>query len=115
MFGENNDKAREKFKEELEETHGLFKDFIRDHRPALDLEKVATGEHWFGTQAHELGLVDEICTSDDLVVAACKDKTVLAIHYVQKKKLSDKLAGVAGKSADSVLMKLIERGQKPIV
>ncbi|MFA0678831.1 protease SohB, partial [Vibrio splendidus] len=54
-------------------------------------------------------------TSDDLVVAACKDKTVLAIHYVQKKKLSDKLAGVAGKSADSVLMKLIERGQKPIV
>ena len=50
--------------------------------------------------AHELGLVDEISTSDDLVVAACKDKTVLAIHYVQKKKLSDKLAGVAGKSAD---------------
>ncbi len=115
MFGENSDKAREKFKEELEETHGLFKDFIRDHRPALDLDKVATGEHWFGTQAHELGLVDEISTSDDLVVAACKDKTVLAIHYVQKKKLSDKLAGVAGKSADSVLMKLIERGQKPIV
>ncbi|PMI62652.1 protease SohB, partial [Vibrio splendidus] len=71
MFGENSDKAREKFKEELEETHGLFKDFIRDHRPALDLEKVATGEHWFGTQAHELGLVDEISTSDDLVVAAC--------------------------------------------
>ncbi|WP_432049300.1 protease SohB, partial [Vibrio crassostreae] len=80
MFGENSDKAREKFKEELEETHGLFKDFIRDHRPALDLDKVATGEHWFGTQAHELGLVDELRTSDDLVVEACKDKTVLAIH-----------------------------------
>ena len=115
MFGENSDKARDKFKEELEETHDLFKNFIRDHRPALDLDKVATGEHWFGTQAHELGLVDELRTSDDLVVEACKDKTVLAIHYVQKKKLSDKLAGVAGKSADNVLMKLIERGQKPIV
>ena len=115
MFGENNDKAREKFKQELEETHGLFKDFIRDHRPELDLEKVATGEHWFGTQAHALGLVDEIRTSDDIVVDACKEKTVLAIHYVQKKKLSDKLAGVAGKSADNILLKLIERGQKPIV
>lgn len=115
MFGENNDKAREKFKQELEETHGLFKDFIRDHRPDLDLEKVATGEHWFGTQAHALGLVDEIRTSDDIVVDACKEKTVLAIHYVQKKKLSDKLAGVAGKSADNILLKLIERGQKPIV
>lgn len=115
MFGENSDKAREKFKQELEETHELFKDFIRDHRPALDLDKVATGEHWFGTQAKALGLVDEIKTSDDLVVEACKDKTVLAIHYVQKRKLTDKLAGVAGEAADSVLMKLISRGQRPIV
>ncbi|PMJ90890.1 protease SohB [Vibrio sp. 10N.261.55.A7] len=115
MFGENSDKAREKFKQELEETHGLFKDFIRERRPDLDLEKVATGEHWFGTQAKELGLVDEIKTSDDVVVEACKDKTVLSIHYVQKKKITDKLAGVAGEVADSVLMKLIDRGQKPIV
>ncbi|MGD8109054.1 protease SohB [Vibrio sp. TRT 21S02] len=115
MFGENTDKAREKFKQELEETHGLFKDFIRERRPELELDKVATGEHWFGTQAHELGLVDEIKTSDDIVVEACKDKTVLAIHYVAKKKLADKLAGVAGEAADNVLMKLISRGQRPIV
>ncbi|ELZ1260289.1 protease SohB [Vibrio fluvialis] len=115
MFGENSDKAREKFKEELEETHVLFKDFIREHRPDLDLEKVATGEHWFGTQAKALGLVDEIKTSDDLIVDACKNKTVLALHYVQKKKLTAKLAGVAGEAADSVLLKLISRGQRPIV
>ncbi|MBY6197479.1 protease SohB [Vibrio hangzhouensis] len=115
MFGENTEKAREKFKQELEETHGLFKDFIRQHRPELDLDKVATGEHWFGTQAKELGLVDEIKASDDIVTEACKDKTVLSIHYVQKKKLTDKLAGVAGDAADNVLMKLIDRGQRPIV
>jgi serine protease SohB len=115
MFGENTDKARDKFKQELEETHVLFKDFIRERRPSLELEKVATGEHWFGTQAKERGLVDEIGTSDDLVVAACKDKTVLAVHYVQKKKLADKLVGVAGKIADGVILKLAERGQKPIV
>ncbi|EFP97351.1 protease SohB [Vibrio caribbeanicus] len=115
MFGENTDKARDKFKQELEETHGLFKDFIRQRRPDLELEKVATGEHWFGTQAHELGLVDEIKTSDDLVVEACKDKTVLAVHYVEKKKLTSKLAGIAGEAADNVLMKLIDRGQRPIM
>ena len=115
MFGENTDKAREKFKQELEETHVLFKDFIRVRRPELDLDKVATGEHWFGTQAKELGLVDEIKTSDDLIVEACKEKTVLALRYVQKKKLTDKLAGVAGEAADSVLLKLINRGQRPIV
>ncbi|PFG45826.1 inner membrane peptidase [Vibrio sp. ES.051] len=115
MFGENTDKARDKFKQELEETHVLFKDFIRERRPSLDLDKVATGEHWFGKQAKELGLVDDITTSDDIVVEACKEKTVLAVHYVQKKKLADKLAGVAGKVADSVILKLAERGQKPIV
>ncbi|QXO18244.1 MULTISPECIES: protease SohB [Vibrio] len=115
MFGENTDKARDKFKQELEETHVLFKDFIREHRPALELDKVATGEHWFGTQAKELGLVDEITTSDDLIVEACKDKTVLAIHYVQKKKLTAKLAGAAAETADSVLLKLASRGQRPIV
>ncbi|MGC9421673.1 protease SohB [Vibrio sp.] len=115
MFGENTDKARDKFKQELEETHELFKQFIRDHRPTLELEKVATGEHWFGTQAQHLGLVDEIATSDDLIVKACKEKTVLAIRYVQKKKLADKLAGVAGEAADSVLLKLLSRGQRPII
>ncbi|MCW8832124.1 MAG: protease SohB, partial [Colwellia sp.] len=54
MFGENTEKGKEKFIEELEETHVLFKDFVSEHRPSLDLEKVATGEHWFGTKALEL-------------------------------------------------------------
>ncbi len=115
MFGENSDKARDKFKQELEETHDLFKDFIHEHRPALDLEKVATGEHWFGTRAKELGLVDDIRTSDDIVVNACKEKTVLSVRYVQKKKMVDKLAGIGGDAMDNLLMKWLSRGQKPIV
>ncbi|MGR6839994.1 protease SohB [Aliivibrio wodanis] len=116
MFGENSDKAREKFQLELEETHVLFKDFIHEHRAELDLEKVATGEHWFGKQALELGLIDAIQTSDDYLTNACKEeREVLAIHYVQKKKLSDKIAGVAGKSAENVFMRLISKGQRPII
>jgi len=115
MFGENTDKAREKFKQELEETHVLFKDFIRERRPELELEKVATGEHWFGSKAKELGLVDEITTSDDIVVAACKEKTVLSVRYVQKKKISDKLARIGGDAADHLLMKWMSRGQRPMV
>ena len=65
MFGENTEKGREKFNEELEETHLLFKGFVADHRPSLDINKVATGEHWFGLTAKDLGLVDDIQTSDD--------------------------------------------------
>lgn len=115
IFGENTEKAREKFREELEETHGLFKDFIRVHRPLLDVDSVATGEHWFGTKAKELGLVDDIKTSDDLIVEACKERTVLAIQYVQKKKLTDKLAGVAGEAAENVFMRLLSKGQRPFM
>ncbi len=115
MFGENTDKARDKFKQELEETHDLFKAFICEHRPELDLDKVATGEHWFGSQAKELGLVDDIRTSDDIVVDACKEKTVLLVRYVQKKKMVDKLARIGSDAMDNLLMKWLSRGQRPIV
>lgn len=115
MFGENTDKAREKFLTELEETHALFKQFIADHRPSLDLEKVATGEHWFGNQALPLGLIDSIGTSDDYLVSAVKEKDVLGVKYVQRKKLAEKLAGASADVLDRVLLKWISRGQRPIV
>ncbi|MEZ8142317.1 protease SohB [Enterovibrio norvegicus FF-33] len=115
MFGENTDKAREKFMGELEETHTLFKDFIADHRPSLELEKVATGEHWFGNQALPLGLIDSIGTSDDYLVSAVKEKDVLSVRYVQRKKLAEKLAGASAEAADRLLLKWISRGQRPIV
>ncbi len=115
MFGENTDKARDKFKQELEETHGLFKDFIRERRPELDLDSVATGEHWFGTKAKELGLVDDLATSDELIIEACKEKKVLEVRYTEKKKLTDKLAMVGSKIADNVLMTWLSRGQRPFM
>ncbi len=115
MFGENTDKARDKFQVEIEETHGLFKDFIAIHRPELDLEKVATGEHWFGNQALNLGLVDEIGTSDDFITHACKDREVLNVRFVQRKKLAEKLAGATGEAADNLLLKWVSRGQRPFM
>jgi len=115
MFGENTDTAREKFRQELDETHTLFKDFIHKNRPALDLPKVATGEHWFGTQAEELGLVDKIQTSDDYLMQACAKKEVLKITYVQPKSLSEKLGHIGANILDKSLLKLLERGQKPLL
>ncbi len=106
MFGENTEKGREKFIEELEETHELFKTFVSEHRPSLDVAKVATGEHWFGLKAKELGLVDDIQTSDDYLQAASKDKKVIAIKYATKKGLAEKLSKAASLSVDSVISKL---------
>jgi len=73
VFGENTDEARVKFREELDDTHGLFKNFVNRYRPSVDIDAVATGEHWHGTQALTLKLVDEIATSDDVMLAAARD------------------------------------------
>jgi len=106
MFGENTDKGREKFVEELEETHVLFKNFVSDHRPSLDIAKVATGEHWFGTQAKELGLVDELETSDDYLQARCKSHKLVQIKYATKKGLAEKFSKAASMSFDAVISKV---------
>lgn len=106
MFGENTDKGREKFSEELEETHVLFKNFVSEHRPTLDIAKVATGEHWFGTKALELGLIDEIQTSDDYIQARYKSHKIIHIKYATKKGLAEKFSKAASLSAESFLGKL---------
>ena len=111
MFGENTEKGKEKFIEELEETHILFKDFVSEHRPSLDLEKVATGEHWFGTKALELGLIDTIQTSDDYLQKLSKSHKVIAIKYEVKKGLAEKFAKAASLSIEGVLGKLLQKNR----
>jgi len=111
MFGENTEKGKEKFIEELEETHVLFKDFVSEHRPSLDLDKVATGEHWFGTKALELGLIDTIQTSDDYLQKLSKSHKIVAIKYEVKKGLAEKFAKAASISVDGVLGKLMQKNR----
>ena len=111
MFGENTEKGKEKFIEELEETHVLFKDFVSEHRPSLDLDKVATGEHWFGTKALELGLVDTIQTSDDYLQKLSKSHKVVAIKYEVKKGFAEKFAKAASLSVDSIFGKLMQKNR----
>lgn len=94
VMGENTEEGREKFKQELEETHVLFKQFVSDHRPDLDINKVATGEHWYATQAKELGLVDEIKTSDDFILEKAKDNELYKVEYKIRKNVVEKL-GIA--------------------
>ncbi len=91
LFGENTDAARRKLQEQLEETHRLFKEFVREYRPGLDLERVATGEYWHGRQAVELGLVDELQTSDDLLLGASEHRDLIQLKYAAKKKPIERL------------------------
>ena len=49
LFGENTEQGRNKFREDLNETHQLFKSFVQQMRPVLDIDRVATGEYWYGS------------------------------------------------------------------
>ncbi len=103
LLGENTEEGRAKFKEELESTHVLFKSFVAEHRPVLDLDKVATGEHWFARQALELHLVDELATSDHWISALCADHQVYELSYKLPKPWMNRL-GVASAQALSALI-----------
>lgn len=92
LFGENSDAARAKFRLELEETHALFKQFVASQRPQLDIARVATGEHWFGLQALEYRLVDELRTSDDYLLSRAEDAELYSLHYQRQKKLAQRLS-----------------------
>ncbi|WP_043768576.1 protease SohB [Algiphilus aromaticivorans] len=92
VFGENTDAARSKALEELEDTHALFKEFIHSYRPQLDLEAVASGEHWFGTRAAERQLVDELMTSDDYLLQRMGSHDLFRISLRQPKPLMQRLA-----------------------
>jgi serine protease SohB len=95
MFGENTEEGREKLKDELEEVHQLFKGQIAEYRPQVDLEAIATGEHWYGMQALELKLVDELRTSDDFLTEAAKDKELYRVSYQRRRTLPERLMGGA--------------------
>lgn len=106
VLGENTKEGREKFKQELEDTHVLFKGFVTDYRPELDIEKVATGEHWYGKQALDLKLVDEIQTSDDYILNALNKHTLYKVEYKIKQNLAEKFGFMAAAGVTSVFEKL---------
>ncbi|CDZ83272.1 putative periplasmic protease [Citrobacter koseri] len=115
LLGENTEEGRQKFREDLNETHHLFKHFVQQMRPVLDIEQVATGEHWYGQQALEKGLVDEINTSDDVILRLMDGYEVFNVRFMQRKKLMDRFTGSAAESADRLLLRRWQRGQKPLM
>lgn len=95
IFGENTEKGKQKFMEELEQTHTLFKNFVSERRPQVDIAKVATGEHWYAVQAQAFHLVDEIMTSDEYLTTQSAEADIYTVRYDVKKTLKDKLIGGA--------------------
>lgn len=101
MFGENTDEGREKFTEDLEDVHQLFKEFVSEQRPVVEIEEVATGEAWYGKRALERKLVDELKTSDEYIVDRCAEASVFHVKFVEDRnrmdKVMDRFAAMAAK------------------
>lgn len=109
MLGKNTDADRERFQQEIDETHTLFKQFVAEHRPALDLDRVATGEHWFGKDALALGLCDAIGTSDEWLMARREDHDLLHVRYRQKEPLGKRLAQAVEDAPATALERVMEK------
>ena len=91
LLGENTDEGREKFREELEDVHALFQEFVAENRPELDIEAVATGEAWYGKRALELKLVDGLATSDEYLIELCETRDVFEVTWEETKKPIDRV------------------------
>jgi serine protease SohB len=107
VFGENDAEDRAKYQEELEQTHELFKHFVNTYRPALEVAKVATGEHWYGEDALKLNLIDSLQTSDSYILERMENSDVYALHSRQKPTLAEKL-GLA-QAAEATLSMAVDK------
>ncbi|AMW79294.1 protease SohB [Acinetobacter sp. TGL-Y2] len=109
MFGENTEEGKAKFEEELQQTHVLFKHFVEKYRPQLNVEKVATGEHWYGQDSLDLNLVDKLQTSDEYLLNLLNLHDVYLIQTRRKPTLGEKLGLQAAQMADSLIPAVVNK------
>jgi len=109
VFGEITERGRAKFMEQIEDTHFLFKEFVKTHRPQVDLTRIATGEYWYGRKALDLHLADEISSSDDLLFRARDHARIFHVEISTPKKLSEKIAENLSEALARAVEKLTTR------
>lgn len=106
VFGENTEKGREKFQEDLDITHQLFKDFVARYRPQLHIDEVATGEVWLGVAALNRKLVDELQTSDEYLSERARTANLFHLHYAERKSLQERIGMAASGTVENIVVGL---------
>jgi len=90
-FTEVTDEGKQKLQDDITAIHDAFKRLIKEGRPDVDIEEIATGEYWLASQAKEKGLVDEIMTSDDYLGSKLDDCEVIEITTETEQNRIEKL------------------------
>lgn len=109
VFAEITEKGRQKFQAQLEDTHTLFKEFVKAQRPKLNVDHVSTGEYWLGRRALELGLVDQLSTSDDYLLSRAKDANLFRVHFKASGTWRAWIGRTVSETVDRALLKVLER------
>jgi serine protease SohB len=108
LLGEITPKGEEKFKQQLEDIHELFKGFVQKYRPQLKISEIATGEYWYGEQALSLNLVDQLGTSDDYLMSFAEKHQIIKIKFEQYESLGDKISGILGNAVKKGALSVVE-------
>src|SRR5690606_11441332 len=95
--------------EQIEEVHDQFKSFVKRHRPALDIDRVATGEHWLGERAVELGLTNRVMTSDDYLLSKIASANVYHVHFQRHRGIRERFVATAALSAQGIIDAVVDR------
>lgn len=102
------EEGEQKFIGDLHETYQLFKTHVSTFRPGMDIDNLATGEHWYGTQALERGLVDEVSTSDEWILNKMVTNTeVLKVSYMADKPWGDRVRGAVVATFDGIFSRML--------
>jgi serine protease SohB len=112
MFGPTTDDDRAKLREEIEDVHVLFKQLIAEHRPQLDIEAVATGEHWYGIRAQKLGLVDALGSSDDYLMKASSDADLFHVTYKVKHTIQERIFAAVRGASQHIDLGILQRDRE---
>mmetsp|Transcript_9108 Transcript_9108/g.16694 ORF Transcript_9108/g.16694 Transcript_9108/m.16694 type:complete len:221 (+) Transcript_9108:88-750(+) len=93
--------AMKKAEEDVNRIYRQFSKFVKGNRPDINIEEVATGEVWFGADALEKGLVDELQTSSEYLLRHMKDgHEVLSLTYNTRPQGLGSLVGSASEFAE---------------
>lgn len=115
VFGENSEEGKAKFEQELQQTHQLFKHFVENYRPKLNVDKVATGEHWYGEDAKKLHLVDDLKTSDAYLLEKLPKHDVYVLTTRKKPTLGEKLGLQAAQIVSGFMPSLIDGAKEGLL
>ena len=113
-FGEITTKGKDKVQEDVENIHRIFKDWVKTYRPSIEIDSIATGETWVGTQAKDRYMVDEIKTSDECIIEACEESEVFEVEFEIKKSIQDKLGNLLEATGERLLNRWFSKSNSDI-